>query len=329
MKEKAVIDRIVDGQHAVLLVGEDEIERVIPVEQLPEQAAEGVWLQVRFEGNRLVEATVDMEETGRTQQRIDEKMSQLRGRSRHFKPLNQEEAEQKPEASGLSSSVAGETQWAAVDRYLTDLFVPTDAALEAALETSAKAGLPPIQVAPNQGKLLQLLAQLQGARSILEIGTLGGYSTIWLARALPSGGRLVTLEADPKHAEVARANLARAGLSDVVEVRLGPALKTLPQLAVEGQGPFDFIFIDADKPGYPDYLAWALKLSRRGSVIIADNVIRKGAVVETASSDPNVQGVRRFNELVAAEPRLSVTAIQTVGSKGYDGFVMALVTADP
>jgi predicted O-methyltransferase YrrM len=219
-------------------------------------------------------------------------------------------------------------QWTAVDRYLTDLFVPPDPALEAALAASAAAGLPPINVSPNQGKLLQLLARVQGARSILEIGTLGGYSTIWLARALPAGGRLLTLEADPKHAAVARANLARAGVADVVELRLGPAQETLPQLAAEGRGPFDLIFIDADKPSYPDYLAWSLRLSRRGSLIIADNVARKGAVIEAASDDPRVQGMRVFLERLAAEPRVSATAIQTVGGKGYDGFAIALVTAD-
>ena len=219
-------------------------------------------------------------------------------------------------------------QWTAVDRYITDLLVPPDPALDAALQASAAAGLPPHDVSPSQGKLLLLLAQIQGARTILEIGTLGGYSTIWLARALPADGRLITLEADPKHAEVARANIARAGLSDVVEVRLGRALDTLPQLAGEGHSPFDLIFIDADKASNPDYFAWALKLSRRGSLIIADNVVRNGAVVDAASSDPSVQGVRRFNELLAESPRVSATAIQTVGSKGYDGFALAIVTAD-
>ena len=220
-------------------------------------------------------------------------------------------------------------QWTAVDRYITDLLVPPDPVLEAALQASVAAGLPPIAVSPNQGKLLHLLARVQGARKILEIGTLGGYSTIWLARALPADGRLITLEFDPKHAEVARGNIARAGLAGVVEVRLGRALDTLPQLAAEGRGPFDLIFIDADKQTYPDYFAWALKLSRRGTLIIADNVVRNGAVVDTSSSDPNIQGVRRFNELLAAEPRVSATAIQTVGSKGYDGFAFALVIADP
>lgn len=220
-------------------------------------------------------------------------------------------------------------QWTAVDRYINDLLLPPDPALDAALQASAAAGLPSHNVSPNQGKLLFLLARIQGACTILEIGTLGGYSTIWLARALPAAGRLITLETDPKHAEVARANIARAGLSSVVELRLGQALDTLPQLVAEGRGPFDLIFIDADKPSNPDYFKWALKLSRRGSLIIADNVIRDGAVIDTGSGDPSVRGVRRFFELVAAEPRVSATALQTVGSKGYDGFAIALVTADP
>ncbi|MEH1909120.1 MAG: O-methyltransferase [Nostoc sp.] len=219
-------------------------------------------------------------------------------------------------------------QWTAVDRYFTDLLVPPDPALDAALQTSAAAGLPPHNVSPNQGKLLLLLAQIQRARTILEIGTLGGYSTIWLARALPSDGRLITLEADPKHAEVARANIAHAGLADIVDLRLGQALSTLPQIAAEGNSPFDLIFIDADKPNNPHYFAWALKLSRRGSLIIADNVVRNGAVIDQSSSDPSVQGVRRFNELLASEPRVCATAIQTVGSKGYDGFAIAIVTTD-
>ena len=219
-------------------------------------------------------------------------------------------------------------QWTAVDRYISDLLVPPDPALDAALQASAAAGLPPHDVSPSQGKLLLLLAQIQGARTILEIGTLGGYSTIWLARALPADGRLITLEADPKHAEVARANIAQAGLANVVELRVGRALDTLPQLAAEGYGPFDLIFIDADKPSNPDYFGWALKLCGRGSLIIADNVVRNGAVVDAASSDPSVQGVRRFNELLAAEPRVNATAIQTVGCKGYDGFAIAIVTAD-
>ena len=219
--------------------------------------------------------------------------------------------------------------WTEVDRYISDLFVPNDAALDAALGDSESAGLPPINVSRSQGKLLQLLAKIVGARRILEIGTLGGYSTIWLARALPTGGRLITLEAEPKHAEIARANIARAGLAGAVEVRLGRAIETLPQLVAEGHGPFDFIFIDADKPGYADYLGWALKLSRRGTVIIADNIVRKGAVIDSSSTDAKVQGVRRFNEALAAEARVSATAIQTVGAKGYDGFAIALVISEP
>jgi predicted O-methyltransferase YrrM len=218
-------------------------------------------------------------------------------------------------------------KWTEVDRYYVDLLVPPDAALDAALRDSAAAGLPPINVAPNQGKLLQLLAQMHGAKNILEVGTLGGYSTIWLARALPANGRLITLEAHPQYAEVARANLARAGLSEVVEVRLGRASDALPQLAAEGRVPFDFIFIDADKGGYPEYFAWALKLSRKGTVIIADNVVRNGAVADPATTDVHVQGIRRFNQLLAAERRVSATAIQTVGSKGYDGFAIAVVIA--
>jgi predicted O-methyltransferase YrrM len=218
-------------------------------------------------------------------------------------------------------------QWTAVDRYLTDLLVPADPALDAALLASAAAGLPSINVSPNQGRLIQLLARARGARTILEIGTLGGYSTIWLARALPPGGRLVTLESDPGHAAVARANLKYAGLADVVELILGPALETLPRIASEGRGPFDFVFIDADKPSYPEYLNWSLKLSRPGTLILADNIIRDGAVIDPSSDDPRVHGVRCFLDLLASEPRVSSTAIQTVGSKGYDGFALALVTA--
>jgi predicted O-methyltransferase YrrM len=218
-------------------------------------------------------------------------------------------------------------QWTAVDRYITDRLVPPDPALDAALAASDAAGLPPIAVAPNQGKLLSLLAQAIGARRILEIGTLGGYSTIWLARALPADGRLVTLEADQRHAEVARANIALAGLADVVEIRVGRALDTLPLLAAEAGAPFDVVFIDADKQNNPDYLAWALKLTRRGSLIIADNVVRDGAVADPAARDSGVRGVRRMFELMEAEKRLSATAIQTVGSKGYDGFAIALVVA--
>jgi predicted O-methyltransferase YrrM len=217
-------------------------------------------------------------------------------------------------------------RWSAVDRYITDHLLPGDPALDAALAASDAAGLPQISVTPNQGKLLHLLARMQGARTILEIGTLGGYSTIWLARALPPGGRLVTLEADPKHAEVARANIARAGLAEIVEVRVGRALDLLPRLAAEDRPPFDFLFVDADKPSNPEYLAWTLRLSRPGSVIIFDNVVRSGAVADASSEDPNVRGVRRLYEALAAEPRVSATAVQTVGSKGYDGLAIAYVT---
>lgn len=217
-------------------------------------------------------------------------------------------------------------QWTAVDRYLAGLLLPNDPVLDAALSDSASHGLPAINVSPVQGKLLHLLARAQGAKRILEIGTLGGYSTIWLARALPAGGRLVTLEADPTHADVARANLDRAGLADVADVRVGPALDTLPSLA--GEGAFDFVFIDADKPNTADYFAWALKLSRVGSLIVVDNVVRTGAVADPADADPNVAGVRRGLEAMAAEPRVTATAIQTVGGKGYDGFAVALVISD-
>ena len=216
--------------------------------------------------------------------------------------------------------------WSAVDEYIADLFLPHDAALAAALDESAAAGLPAIQVSPSHGKLLHLLARIRGARRILELGTLGGYSTIWLARALPADGRLITLESDPEHARVARANVARAGLESIVELRLGRASETLPELVREGAGPFDFIFVDADKESYPEYLPWILKLARIGSVIVADNVVRNGAVVESGNSDPRVHGVRRFHELLAAEPRVSATVIQTVGVKGYDGFALGLVT---
>jgi predicted O-methyltransferase YrrM len=219
-------------------------------------------------------------------------------------------------------------QWAAVDRYIAELFVPPDSALDAALQASGAAGLPPINISPSQGKFLHLLARMQGARTILEIGTLGGYSAIWLARALPPGGHLITLESDPNHVPIARASIARAGLADVVEVIPGPALETLPQLAAAARGPFDLTFIDADKTNNADYFRWALRLSRRGSVIITDNVVRNGAVIDAGTRDASVQGVRRFNEVMAAEPRVSATEIQTVGSKGYDGFAIALVTAE-
>jgi predicted O-methyltransferase YrrM len=212
-------------------------------------------------------------------------------------------------------------RWTAVDDHFARLLLPPDPALEAAQAAAAAAGLPAISVSPLQGQLLQILARSIGARRVLEIGTLAGYSTIWLARALPAGGRLVTLEADPKHAEVARANIARAGLATVVDVRLGPALETLPGL----DGPFDLVFIDADKEGYPGYLDEALRLSRPGTVIVADNVVRGGKVIEPSATDPRVGGVRRFNERLAAEPRLLATAVQTVGAKGHDGLAIALV----
>ncbi|KAA6217408.1 O-methyltransferase [Streptomyces filamentosus] len=219
------------------------------------------------------------------------------------------------------------SQWNDVDAYLTDLLVPADEALTAALADSAAAGLPEIAVAPNQGKLLHLLAQVQGARRILEIGTLGGYSTIWLARALPDGGRLISLEYDPRHAEVARGNLARAGLADRAEVRTGPALDALPLLEEEGAGPFDLVFVDADKANNPHYVSWALKLSRPGTLIVVDNVVRGGRVAAEDPADPAITGTRAMFDLVAREPRLDATAIQTVGAKGHDGLLLARVTS--
>jgi len=221
-----------------------------------------------------------------------------------------------------------EPLWTFVDDYITSLFVPPDPVLQETLATSEVAELPSISVAPNEGKLLMLLAQLCGARNILEIGTLGGYSTIWLARGMAPGGTLITLEANPKHSEVARANIARAGLTEVVEIRLGPAIETLAQLAADSHDPFDLIFIDADKENYPAYLVASLKLSRRGTLIIADNVIRDGEVTNPESSDPRVQGARRFNQLLADEPRVRATAIQTVGRKGHDGMAVAIVIAE-
>ena len=219
-------------------------------------------------------------------------------------------------------------RWTAVDRYLADRLLKPDAALDAALEASAAAGLPAHGVSPTQGRLLELLARVRGARAILEIGTLGGYSTIWLGRALPPDGRLVTLEANPHYAEVARANIARAGLASVVDVRLGAALETLPRVAAERAGPFDLTFIDADKSNIPSYFEWALKLAAPGGLIVVDNVIRDGAVVDDASTDPSVKGVRRLNELLRAEPRVSATTIQTVGARGYDGFTLAMLVGD-
>ncbi|MGG4453978.1 O-methyltransferase [Brevibacillus porteri] len=219
-------------------------------------------------------------------------------------------------------------QWTAVDHYFTDKLLEADSVLDTVLQVNAAAGLPAIDVAPNQGKFLHLLARIQGARSILEIGTLGGYSTIWLARALPADGRLITLEYDPKHAEVAQSNITRAGLDQIVEVKVGLALDSLIQLHKENQGPFDLIFIDADKKGNPDYFQWALKLSRKGTVIITDNVVRSGQVVDETSTDPNIVGVRQFTDMVAQEQGVSGTVVQTVGSKGYDGFAIMLVTGE-
>jgi len=219
------------------------------------------------------------------------------------------------------------TLWSQVDDYFAGELLDRDPALSTALAASREAGLPDIAVSATQGKLLHLLARVQGARNILEIGTLGGYSTLWLAKALPPGGRIVTLEADPKHVEVARANLARAGYANQVQVRLGAALDTLPELETERVGPFDLTFIDADKRSNAEYFDWALRLSRRGSLIIVDNVVREGKVLDAASDDASVQGVRRLVTRMSLETRVSVTAIQTVGHKGYDGFAIALVVA--
>ncbi len=215
--------------------------------------------------------------------------------------------------------------WSAVDQYIQQTLIPSDSVLQAALDDSHAADLPAISVSATQGKLLQLLAQTQSARRILEIGALGGYSTIHLARALPTGGQVVTLELEPKHAKVAMANIARAGLSGAVSLRLGPALESLAQLRAEGVEPFDMVFLDADKPGYPHYLTAFLPLCRPGTLILADNVIRDGDVVDGESGDPNVQGVREFLRLLGSDPRISSTAVQTVGSKGYDGFSLSRV----
>lgn len=217
--------------------------------------------------------------------------------------------------------------WEAVEHYFDKVLVAQDSALEDALANAAAEKLPAIQVSSVQGKMLHLLARVLGARKILEIGTLGGYSTIWMARALPEGGRLITLEADPKHADVARKNFARAGVDSKVELRLGKALDTLPKIAGEGLGPFDLFFIDANKSNMPEYFEWSLKLARKGSLIIADNVVRGGAVLEADSKDADIQGVRRFLEMVGKEERVCGTAMQTVSTKNYDGFAMVLVTS--
>ena len=215
--------------------------------------------------------------------------------------------------------------WKQVDQYFTDALIAPRESFNTALEANRAAKLPSIDVTPLQGRFLELLVRATGARRALEIGTLGGYSTLWLARALPVGGIVVTLELEARHAEVARENLKSAGLADRVDLRVAPALQTLETIALEHIDPFDFIFIDADKAGYPDYLRWSLKLSRPGTVIVADNVVRDGKVIDPHDSDPNIRGVRQFTDLVAAEPRLSTTVLQTVGSKGYDGFAIALV----
>jgi predicted O-methyltransferase YrrM len=222
--------------------------------------------------------------------------------------------------------VATET-WTAVDEYVAGLLAPHDEALEAALRASEDAGLPRIQVSPPQGKLLHLLAKMLEARTVLEFGTLGGYSTIWLGRALPAGGRLITLEAEPRYAEVAAKNIAAAGIGNAVDLRLGPALDLLPGLEAEGAGPFDLTFIDADKVHSPDYFAWALERSRPGSLIVSDNVVRDGRLVDLADDDPAIEAQRRLHEQLAAEPRVEATTIQTVGAKGYDGFNVARVVA--
>jgi predicted O-methyltransferase YrrM len=220
----------------------------------------------------------------------------------------------------------GQQLWTSIDRYLGDLLAPSDEKLAATVKANRKARLPAIDVSPLLGKFLHILVQMTKAKRVLEIGTLGGYSTIWMARALPKGGRIVSLEFSPRHAEVARANLRRAGLLSRVDIRVGPALESLPKLKSSRSGPFDFIFIDADKENNPHYLQWALKLSRRGTVIVIDNVARHGSVIQSRSSAPDIVGTRRCLEMIAADPRLSAVALQTVGVKGLDGFAMALVT---
>ena len=216
-------------------------------------------------------------------------------------------------------------RWQAVDDHLVELFDLDDDALRATVDATAAAGMPQIQVSATLGRFLNVQARAIGARRILEIGTLAGYSSIWLARALPRDGRLITLELDPRHAQVARANLARAGLDALVEVRVGPAAESLAALVADRVEPFDMVFIDADKEGYPDYLEWSLRLSRPGTLIVADNVVRGGAIIDAASPDSRVQGIRRFNAALARDPRLAATIVQTVGAKGYDGMAFAVV----
>jgi predicted O-methyltransferase YrrM len=217
------------------------------------------------------------------------------------------------------------SHWKAVDRYFGELFAAHDEKLDAAVKRNRAARLPAIDVSPLQGKFLHVLVKMTQAKRVLEIGTLGGYSTIWMARALPKGGRIVSLEFEPRHAEIARANLRCAGLLRRVEIRVGPALASLPQLKAEGAGPFDLIFIDADKENNPQYLEWAIKLSRPGTVVVVDNVARHGTVIEAKSKAPDIRGTRRCLEMMAAHPRLSAVALQTVGVKGLDGFAMAVV----
>jgi predicted O-methyltransferase YrrM len=232
-------------------------------------------------------------------------------------------------AQERSTAVASaeEDRWTEVDNFFSQALIQPDPVLESALESSRAAGLPAISVSPNQGRLLEILVRMLGARSILEIGTLGAYSTIWLAKGMQPGGRLITLESDAAHAAVARANIARAGLQSVVELRLGSALDTLPQISAEGRGPFDLIFIDADKNNIPSYFEWALSLSRPGGIIVVDNVVRDGRVIDSNSDEPDIQGVRRFLEMVGANTTVSGTAIQTVGVKGYDGFAIVRVAS--
>jgi len=225
----------------------------------------------------------------------------------------------------MKKKQSGSRQWAAVDRYFEERLLPADSALDASLEANREAGLPAIDVTPLQGRFLELLVRISGARRILEIGTLGGYSTIWLARALPEDGHLITLELETRNSRVARANIARAGLADRVELREGRAGESLAALAKEQASPFDLIFIDADKANNPEYLQWSLKLSRPGTVIVLDNVVRDGRVIDENSPDPDIQGIRRFTDMVAVEPRLSATVLQTVAGKGYDGFAIAVV----